>query len=62
MHLIYRKYIYLYYSQAVTLQEGPGLPDMGCGHQGMGTVTSRDSAGRWLDQPTFSQIPGRGAP
>lgn len=54
IHLIYRKYIYLYYTQAVMLQEGPGHPDKGCGHQGKGSVTSRDSARRWPDQPILS--------
>lgn len=36
MHLIYRKYIYLYYSQAVTLQEGPGAPRQGLWAPGEG--------------------------
>lgn len=59
IHLIYRKYIYLYYTQAVMLRNGPGHPDQGCGH-GEGSVTSRGSAGRWLDQPTLPQILRRG--
>lgn len=36
------------------LQEGPGHPDKGCGNQGKGSVTSRDSARRWPDQPILS--------
>ena len=62
IHLIYRKYIYLYYTQAVTLREGPGHPDKGCGHQGMGSVTSRGSAGRRMDKSILPQTLGRGAP
>lgn len=38
IHLIYRKYIYLYYTQAVTLREGLGHPDKSCGHQGAGVA------------------------
>lgn len=62
IHLIYRKYIYLYYTQAVTLREGPGHPDKGCGHQGMASVTSRGSAGRRMDKSILPQTLGRGAP
>lgn len=58
IHLIYRKYIYLYYTQAVTLQDGPGHPDKGRGHQGVGSVTSRRSAGRRWTSPSSHQLLG----
>lgn len=50
IHLIYRKYIYLYYTQAVTLREGPGH-----GHRGVGwgweeVIRSGGSTGRQLAQ------------
>lgn len=50
IHLIYRKYMYLYYTQAVTLREGPDTQTRTWA-PGTGSVTSRRSAGRRLDQP-----------
>lgn len=61
IHLIYRKYIYLYYTQAVTLQEGRA-PRQGLGHQGTGRVTTRRSTGRRPDQPILPPTLERGAP
>lgn len=61
IHLIYRKYIYLYYTQAVTLREGGDTQTRAVGTRGWGESHQGFSSGRWPDQPLLPQTLGRGA-
>lgn len=62
IHLICRKYIYLYYTQAVTLREGPGHPDQGCGHQGMGVSHQGAAPGDRWTSPSSHKLWGEVLP